>query len=261
MNKKIHTKELLSKIILVLLCLILFISCTFFAVKITSLNKKDSVNTTSPAQTEGITKFNSDATSSALSETNLQQYNQLNLKITEYTLEFNSNTKRAEISLVVKELKNYTKEQFDLLCSYLSVNNNYKYLTLRLENGLGLLFNSENVTAIPYGLLTSNGLISTVYGYIFKNDDGNYIYRELTVPTTAFQSTAAADTTEAQNQPTDSEITSVNDDQHDLQFVYVTDNGKKYHRENCSYLKASANKIHKSEAIDKGYEPCSRCKP
>ena len=42
--------------------------------------------------------------------------------------------------------------------------------------------------------------------------------------------------------------------------VYITDSGSKYHREWCSYLK-SKNIIDKDEAIEQGYEPCSRCNP
>ena len=44
------------------------------------------------------------------------------------------------------------------------------------------------------------------------------------------------------------------------EVVYITNTGSKYHRSGCSYLK-SKNAITKSEAINKGYTPCSRCKP
>lgn len=43
-------------------------------------------------------------------------------------------------------------------------------------------------------------------------------------------------------------------------IVYVTNTGEKYHKYSCSYLK-SVNAITLAEAIDKGYTPCSRCKP
>ena len=42
--------------------------------------------------------------------------------------------------------------------------------------------------------------------------------------------------------------------------VYITNTGKKYHRSGCSYLKSST-RINKSEAVKRGYTPCSRCKP
>lgn len=43
--------------------------------------------------------------------------------------------------------------------------------------------------------------------------------------------------------------------------VYVTKTGKKYHREGCQHLRKSARAITLKEALEKGYEPCSRCKP
>lgn len=45
------------------------------------------------------------------------------------------------------------------------------------------------------------------------------------------------------------------------QSVYVTKTGKKYHNENCSSLSSSKISIDLSEAIDKGYTPCKKCKP
>lgn len=43
--------------------------------------------------------------------------------------------------------------------------------------------------------------------------------------------------------------------------VYVTKTGKKYHREGCQHLQKSSRAITLKEALEKGYEPCSRCKP
>jgi len=45
------------------------------------------------------------------------------------------------------------------------------------------------------------------------------------------------------------------------QTVYVTKTGKKYHSENCSSLSSSKISIKLSEALEKGYTPCSKCKP
>jgi len=42
--------------------------------------------------------------------------------------------------------------------------------------------------------------------------------------------------------------------------VYVTKNGKKYHKETCRWIKnRETTKMDEKEAIEKGYEPCSRC--
>ena len=45
------------------------------------------------------------------------------------------------------------------------------------------------------------------------------------------------------------------------QTVYVTKTGKKYHNENCRYLNKSSFTMELSDAIAKGYEACSVCKP
>ncbi len=42
--------------------------------------------------------------------------------------------------------------------------------------------------------------------------------------------------------------------------VYVTANGKKYHKEDCRLIKTKHPvKIEKSEAVKKGLEPCKSC--
>ncbi len=47
----------------------------------------------------------------------------------------------------------------------------------------------------------------------------------------------------------------------DTDFCYITENGKKFHRENCRYLYKSNIKIIVKEAKEKGFSPCSVCKP
>ena len=41
--------------------------------------------------------------------------------------------------------------------------------------------------------------------------------------------------------------------------VYATRTGHKYHRAGCQYLKSSAIKMSRSEAIKDGYTPCKKC--
>ena len=43
--------------------------------------------------------------------------------------------------------------------------------------------------------------------------------------------------------------------------VYVTVSGTKYHRADCSYLRSTKIVMPLEEALQAGYEPCSRCKP
>jgi len=44
-------------------------------------------------------------------------------------------------------------------------------------------------------------------------------------------------------------------------IVYITKTGEKYHQIGCRYLKYSSIPITLSEAISRGYTPCSICKP
>lgn len=45
--------------------------------------------------------------------------------------------------------------------------------------------------------------------------------------------------------------------------VYVTASGTKYHTQSCASLSRTKDviPIDEKEAIEKGYKPCSRCKP
>mgnify|MGYP000913844550 CR=1 FL=1 len=44
-------------------------------------------------------------------------------------------------------------------------------------------------------------------------------------------------------------------------IVYITNTGTKYHRDGCRYLSSSKIAIRLSEAIRRGYGPCSVCRP
>ena len=44
-----------------------------------------------------------------------------------------------------------------------------------------------------------------------------------------------------------------------LDYVYITDTGKTYHRIDCSSLSKSKNKIAMAEAVKQGYTACKRC--
>ena len=43
--------------------------------------------------------------------------------------------------------------------------------------------------------------------------------------------------------------------------VYITNSGKKYHRDGCRYLNKSKIPINRGDAIAQGYDPCSVCRP
>lgn len=44
-------------------------------------------------------------------------------------------------------------------------------------------------------------------------------------------------------------------------LVYITETGRKYHRENCRYLERSRIPILLSTAVSIGYQPCRHCNP
>ena len=45
------------------------------------------------------------------------------------------------------------------------------------------------------------------------------------------------------------------------QKIFVAATGRKYHQENCVYLKKSKLMLPLNQGISLGYTPCSRCKP
>ncbi len=45
------------------------------------------------------------------------------------------------------------------------------------------------------------------------------------------------------------------------QTVYATENGKKYHKKNCTLVNEGKKGMELSEAKKKGLEPCGACKP
>lgn len=45
------------------------------------------------------------------------------------------------------------------------------------------------------------------------------------------------------------------------QTVYVTDNGKKFHKKNCDLAKTGKKGIELADAKKQGYEACKACKP
>ncbi|MBR2744780.1 MAG: hypothetical protein IKE01_05765 [Clostridia bacterium] len=56
-------------------------------------------------------------------------------------------------------------------------------------------------------------------------------------------------------------LTYSNFEDEDSQTVYITNTGSKYHRSGCQYLRRSCHAISKSNAISRGYDACSRCRP
>lgn len=64
-----------------------------------------------------------------------------------------------------------------------------------------------------------------------------------------------------QTQEATVEKTSIKQNVASTQTVYTTKSGTKYHQSGCGYLKSSKFPITLEDAIDRGYTPCSVCKP
>ena len=63
---------------------------------------------------------------------------------------------------------------------------------------------------------------------------------------------------ESAKKPTAQEVKSAKAESQEL--VYITANGKKYHKENCRLIKnKNVTGISLAEAQEKGLQPCSRC--
>ena len=72
-----------------------------------------------------------------------------------------------------------------------------------------------------------------------------------TAPTQLPEATAVTASPTIQTQPLDT-----GDD-----TVYITDTGKKFHRDGCRHLEESQHPISRADAKSRGYEPCGTCKP
>lgn len=70
-----------------------------------------------------------------------------------------------------------------------------------------------------------------------------------------------AQTTSGSQEITQQENTNEIQNQENEYTVYITNTGEKYHREGCQYLRQSQIAISKSDAINQGYTPCSKCNP
>ena len=46
-----------------------------------------------------------------------------------------------------------------------------------------------------------------------------------------------------------------------MDIVYITQTGKRYHRAGCRHLQRSSIPISRSDAIARGYSPCEVCRP
>jgi len=108
---------------------------------------------------------------------------------------------------------------------------------------------------IPVYRTDENGTIISVTdgkNITFNTEAGSYAPAEAGM--------AADNTRDYGNQDNSITVSEVNDELHS-DTVYITENGRKYHRAGCRFVNENAIEISREEAIECGYEPCLLCKP
>lgn len=195
------------------------------------------------SENESTTQFEITKVTSALSVSNSDS----NYKINEFYLfedEADLSLKRAEINLEEETFENISTEKLKSLCNFVRGLSEYEWTTVKLKNNTGIVCTSAENKTLFYGTLSKNGLISDIYGYVVQTNECDYVFVSNNTADSENVEEYANESTSAQNKT-----------------VYITAYGKKYHTENCSYLTESKYAISLSEAKEKGYSPCSRCKP
>lgn len=106
----------------------------------------------------------------------------------------------------------------------------------------------------PDGLFVNAEIIRQGYGHVYTQFPFKYMEQFRSLEQFA-----------RQNQKGLWEATPVKEKQSvkqiDSQEVFITRTGKSYHREGCSSLSRSKTPVQRTEAFEKGYKPCSVCKP
>lgn len=187
---------------------------------------------------------------------------------TQYVFEYDEirTCNRAFINLDKNALKSVTQEQFKDYIFARIYKVNYCWFTIDCGDKTGIVFQSGNFSLISYGEIDELGRIEKLLGYILLKKDGTYVYKsadEITPDFVSEQNTTVSQTTETQiAQESQTVVTDETTSSTQSQpSVFVTQSGKKYHKADCYYLSSAATKMTKEEAIENGYEPCSKCNP
>ncbi|MGN0467646.1 MAG: hypothetical protein ACI4GY_02840 [Acutalibacteraceae bacterium] len=301
LKKKVPT----GKIAVSAVCFVFVCLAVFLAEKIVSQKNLANLSTDPVSQTEvteeltrtAFTQTNESAETAEIKSNNIL----LSASCETFPAFGNENQTRALITAEKSQAQALSGEEFSEFCSNTVKSGKYAWVTISFSDSSGIVFIGNNTDLISYGLIDENGLIEKPYGYIFKQNDSSYVYKnvlqnesasqtvsatETSVEKTTVQTTAVDTQTTAEQtaiEPTEqlTEITETNhfseksetaqttvsfqttSNESSSQTVYITASGTKYHKSGCSYLKNSstASAINKNEAIEKGYTPCSRCKP
>ena len=83
---------------------------------------------------------------------------------------------RGLITAKKQQLKDITQAQFKSFCLQKITRSRYLWLTIRFEDGTGLVFFGNNATSVVYCKLDENDRIKEILGNILLSDGGNYVY-------------------------------------------------------------------------------------
>lgn len=303
-------------IIIILLALLLLVVCLFVGKEVYDrYSKSHNINTTT-----NITEYTSQLTEAPTTITETTQpttppteiasettavistvpFSIKNPSVVTFKLKNNSNVtvgKYGYIGANKAEFKAMSQKQFLSFCKKNVDDSELKWLTIRFEDGTGIVFNSDDYTFATYCELDSNCYIKKTIGKIVLNKSGEYDYisdspavvtstTNVTTSETITETSTATSTTETTTAPTTQTtqptvvettvaITTSLPPQQEEDFfaepdttartesnsdvVYVTKSGTKYHKSGCSYLASSKIEISLSDAKAKGFSPCSRC--
>lgn len=169
------------------------------------------------------------------------------------------------VSLRKSQLKALSQTELSDFFKEYAKETDLAWLTLRCEDETGIVLEKGSAVAV-YGKLDENDYVKEVLGMILTDSSEKYVYipsdgsaRSVNVTepetTTAAETTAAAATTEKKtsakkNVAKDSE-----------KVVFIEKGIKCYHKSSCKLLSKAKKSIAKSEAIEKGYTRCKKCKP
>ena len=75
-----------------------------------------------------------------------------------------------------QQLKDLTQAQFKSFCLQKITRSRYLWLTIRFEDGTGLVFFGNNTASAVYCKLDENDRIAEILGNVLLSDGGNYVY-------------------------------------------------------------------------------------
>lgn len=169
------------------------------------------------------------------------------------------------VSLKKSQLKALSQAEFSAFCKNRAEKSDLAWLTLGCEDKTGIVFEKGSAVAV-YGKLDENDFIKEAFGMVLTDSSEKYVYipsdgaaHSVKVTEPEATTAAKAKTTAATTEEKTSAKKSVAKDSEKV--VFIEKGVKCYHKSSCKLLSKAKKSIAKSEAIEKGYTRCKKCKP